>query len=89
MEDNEREILVSRPQFDTNVLTPGCVVRFTSENYVAVRNSYARNCLITKATPIELRLAFVNDEDDIDEVRVTSEQVSSGEVKIMLRAGRA
>lgn len=66
--------IVTKPQFDLSVYQPGVAVKVVCYGKKAVRNNYARNCLITEATPLKLYLAYVDDESrlvtmtiDIDE----------------------
>lgn len=81
--------LVNKPQFDTSVFTPGRAIRVESRD----RNKFYgfnNNCLVVKATPLNMDVAYVKDENNkeipphIDYETIPVDLVASGVVTITL-----
>lgn len=74
-------MLVSKPQFDTNVLKPGKAVQITKTDR-GYRTK--RAAIITDITPLQLTYAYYEDGDRLVTSRVDVDDVAKGFVDIEL-----
>lgn len=79
------EVLVSKPQFDTNILQAGSAIRVKS---ISGRNEFYdidNDCLIVKCSPLGLRIAYLKNKSVL-ELDLPLEMVTSGAI-IIKRCG--
>ena len=62
--------LITKPQFDTNLFKVGKAV-------LLIRNSSSWNtdCLILESSPIELKLLFINSQNEDETISITVEDI--------------
>lgn len=82
-------LIVSKPQFDVDALKAGKAVTILNHKKV-VRNSYAVECLIVKAHPLWIKVAYLDEEprdnfnfdDHMETQIITIDEYVRGDVEV-------
>lgn len=73
--------IVNSPQFNTNVFRIGKAIHIVGR---CKSYSLDRDCIIQKSTPLSLKVVFVNDNEDVDDIVIEINEVVRQNVRLTL-----
>lgn len=73
--------VVNKPQFDTSVFRVGNAIHIVGR---CKSYSFDRDCIIQKSTPLSLKVVFVNDESDVDDIEIEINEVVNQNIRLRL-----
>ncbi|MCY9198074.1 hypothetical protein MOE86_15455 [Bacillus atrophaeus] len=80
-----KDILVNKPQFDVDTLSPGTAVCVNTRSYNFLNLTAHKdfNAIVCKASPLELKIVFVSNEEHYTET-LSIKDVVNGHLTITL-----
>jgi hypothetical protein len=80
--------LVTKPQFDLSIFKLGRAIRVVNNKVMPRYQKFESDCIITGANPLELEVSYYDHKErDMENVRFTVDEVSSGTVVITFLKG--
>ena len=78
--------IISKPQFDMNIFEKGLAIKVVAvyANKTNLQYGFNASCLVTKASPLAINIAYVDNDGDVDNYEITIGHVVEGYVDITM-----